>query len=198
MIDDLVLARLCAQTYVPPWHFIKHARGTVHYQVHQMDGRTVLAIQGTQNRAQAILDANAVPRRSRAQWWAHTGFLGAAEALEPMVRRHLRGPIMICGHSLGGAVATALAGLLLESRDPDQIEVVGFGSPRVGMAGLCRALDPVHVRLYRNGHDIVPTLPWPFPLPYRHVTPLIPVGDSSLGPINDHGIARYIAALDRS
>jgi hypothetical protein len=195
MISDLDLARLCAETYVPPWHAIRHDAGIVHYQTHEIAGQTILAIQGTQDKAQAIADANAFPKRSRAGWWAHTGFLTAAEALEPMVLRHLGQPLVITGHSLGAAVSVALAGLLLKWWKPASIEVVGFGCPRVGMAALRRELSDVSITLYRNGNDIVPCLPWPFPLPYRHVRALTPIGTPCRNPIEAHGIAHYVAAL---
>ncbi|MDB5358826.1 MAG: putative phage class 3 lipase [Rhodospirillales bacterium] len=195
MISDLDLARICAATYSEPCHSIRHDRGVVHYQVHQFGGRTVLAIQGTQDKAQAIADANAWPKRSKAGWWAHSGFVTAAEALEQMVLKHLGQPLTITGHSLGAAVSVAVSGLLLRWWRPSAIEVVGFGCPRVGMPALVRALADVEIRLYRNGNDVVPLLPWPFPLPYRHVRPLIPIGAPMLNPVEAHGIARYISAM---
>lgn len=195
MLTDLALAQLCASTYAEPCHSIRHDRGVVNYQVNEMFGRTVLAIQGTQDRAQALADANALPKRSRSGWWAHSGFLTAAEALEPMVLKHLGQPLLITGHSLGAAVSVALAGLLLRWWRPSAIEAVGFGCPRVAMPALRDALADVEIRLYRNGNDIVPTMPWPFPFPYRHVRPLIGIGEPMLNPIEAHGIARYVEAL---
>jgi len=145
MITDLDLARLCAQTYSQPCHGIVHSHGVVHYQIHEIDGQTILAIQGTKNRAQILADLCTLPRRSRAGWWSHGGFLAAAEALEPMVLRHLSRLDLIIGHSLGAAVSVDLGGLLVESRPASSFRIVGFGCPRVGMAGLRTAVKDVDI-----------------------------------------------------
>lgn len=78
---------------------------------------------------------------------------------------------------------------------PSPHEFDRFDMSLVEMPALRRALSDVEIRLYRNGNDIVPTVPWPFPLPYRHVRPLIGIGAPMLNPIEAHGIARYEAAM---
>lgn len=195
MISDLDLARLCAQTYVPPWISVPHSHGVVHFQIHEIDGQTILAIQGTQSRKQLIADLCTLPRRSKAGWWAHGGFLAAAEALAPMVERHMPKLDIVTGHSLGGAVSVALAGLLVAKRSPSSFRVVAFGCPRVGMAGLRTAVKDVEITSYKNAPDVVTTVPWPVPLPFRHARQAIRVGGGRLNPIAAHEIDNYIEAL---
>lgn len=79
--------------------------------------------------------------------------------------------VTVCGHSLGGALATLVAldvALNTPCRSPGAYT---YASPRVGdhiFAGFFNAA--VH-RSYRiaNRHDVVPNLPPVFPLPYDHV-----------------------------
>ena len=66
---------------------------------------------------------------------------------------------VICGHSLGAAMATIMASRCkhnIELNDP--IELYTFGSPRVGWKGYCNSLNIVHHR-WKNNNDIVTTVP---------------------------------------
>ena len=52
------------------------------------------------------------------------------------------------------------------------------------------------ITLYRDGIDVIPTVPWPFPLPFRHVRQQIPVKKRWLNPISAHEIENYIEAME--
>lgn len=97
----------------------------------------------------------------------HTGFLDSALALEGSVQdwlaRHRAGndELILCGHSLGAALATLFA-LLVEPT-----HVVTIGSPRVGDADFVQALPPGAVTRIVNCCDVIPTLPPKLPA-YRH------------------------------
>ncbi len=79
--------------------------------------------------------------------------------------------VTICGHSLGGALATLLAldvALNTSCRTPG---VYTFASPRTGdhlFAGCYAAAVPDSFRI-ANRQDLVPQLPPILPLPYEHV-----------------------------
>jgi predicted lipase len=75
------------------------------------------------------------------------------------------------GHSLGGAIATALARM---ARFPGQCEVITFGSPRVGDKTFVAWQGDRIVRSIRVVHDrdLIPCLP-PANLGYVHVDKLL-------------------------
>lgn len=107
-------------------------------------------------------------------------------------------PVLIVGHSLGGAIGV-LAAVDLNFNLGKQIHLVTLGSPRVGNAAFidaCQRRIASHTRLV-HGWDPVPRHPWPI-WGYRHHTnsrhigrwpvPLIPN-------IKHHLIASYDAML---
>jgi hypothetical protein len=77
--------------------------------------------------------------------------------------------ITICGHSLGGALATLLALDVAANSAFKNPAVYTFGSPRVGDSLFTSTFDQVVKNSYRitNRLDIVPTLPPP--IDYDHV-----------------------------
>ena len=100
----------------------------------------------------------------------HLGFAHAADAVYPTVRTLLtslgRGlPILVTGHSLGGAMATLVAHRLAAEGFPVRA-VYTYGSPRPGDRNF---RDAYRVPNYRfvNDNDLVPHLPLRWC--YRHV-----------------------------
>lgn len=81
------------------------------------------------------------------------------------------GSVTVCGHSLGGALATLLTldvGLNTSCRTP---VAYTYASPRTGehlFAGSYNAAIPSSYRI-TNRQDLVPKLPPILPLPYEHV-----------------------------
>ena len=94
---------------------------------------------------------------------AHQGFYEAYMALRPFVEEYMRRfrrdqKILVCGHSLGGAIALLLAEWLRRNITDDVI-LYTFGSPRAGDADFvdgAKAL--VHHRIV-NHNDPVPSVP---------------------------------------
>ena len=82
--------------------------------------------------------------------------------------------VTVCGHSLGGALATLLTldvGLNTGCRTPTSYT---YASPRTGdhsFAGVYNAAIPTSYRI-ANRQDLVPKLPPLLPLPYEHVNTL--------------------------
>lgn len=125
----------------------------------------------------------------------HAGFWRAWQAIATDVFAAIDDgqPVTLVGHSLGGALAIAAALDMTISGNPP-VAVYGFEPPRVSPDMSARvALRAVDVKLYRNGLDIVPTLP----PDWRHAAMLIPIGKPALPILNtiDHEIARVEAAL---
>ncbi|HEX7911819.1 MAG TPA: alpha/beta fold hydrolase [Paraburkholderia sp.] len=124
----------------------------------------------------------------------HAGFWSAWEAIKVPVLAAIDGqPVTLVGHSLGAALAIAAALDMTISGNPPAA-VFGFEPPRVSPDMSARvALSRVDVRLYRNGLDIVPTVP----LDWRHAAMLIRIGKPSLPFPNtlDHRISEVIDAL---
>jgi pimeloyl-ACP methyl ester carboxylesterase len=124
----------------------------------------------------------------------HCGFWSAWQAIATDVLAAVNGqPVTLVGHSLGGALAIAAALDMTISGNPP-VAVFGFEPPRVSPNMSARvALRHVDVRLYRNGLDLVPTIP----LDWRHAAMLIPIGKPALPIVNviDHEIGRVISAL---
>jgi Lipase (class 3) len=77
--------------------------------------------------------------------------------------------VTVCGHSLGGALATLLVLDVAANTDYKNPSVYTFGSPRTGDSLFASTYDQVVKNSYRvaNRLDIVPTLPPP--VDYDHV-----------------------------
>ena len=100
-------------------------------------------------------------------------------------------PVVVTGHSLGGAVATIMAAQLQDQLP--LLELVTFGSPRPGGRKLRKRLRVPHHR-YRHASDIVPEMPL-WVAGYRHTAPVIQLEPSSplhaLRGIADHDMGVY-------
>lgn len=124
----------------------------------------------------------------------HAGFWRAWQAISIDVLAAINGrPVTFVGHSLGSALAIAAALDTTISGNPP-VAAYGFEPPRVSPDMSARvALRNVDVRLYRNGLDIVPTVP----IDWRHAAMLIPIGKPAFPFPNilDHEIGRVIESL---
>jgi hypothetical protein len=97
--------------------------------------------------------------------------LSAKESIKSYLDAGVAGSVTVCGHSLGGALATLLTldvGLNTSCRSPTSYT---YASPRTGdhlFAGAYNAAIPSTYRI-ANRQDLVPKLPPIVPLPYEHV-----------------------------
>ncbi|MDM0017339.1 lipase family protein [Variovorax saccharolyticus] len=137
------------------------------------DGLAMLAFRGAQpdEPKSVMADLASVP----APWaggQVHAGFCRAAESLETQVLKWLangashRRRLLLCGHSLGAAMATIFAALV------EPTHVITIGSPRVGDMDFVGSLPAQAMTRIVNCADIVPTLP-PRITPYHHVGHLL-------------------------
>lgn len=142
---------------------------------------------------------------------AHGGFQDALDSVWQEVEAAIGAlpnglPVVVCGHSLGGALAFLTVSRMGESENAAHLYT--FGGPRVGNEALGeRVLEVSRGRAYRvvNENDLVPAVP-PALLVYRHA----PAGmlrlrgdggwteeteDGSLGLLDVAGVLRTAAAL---
>jgi hypothetical protein len=103
---------------------------------------------------------------------------------------------LICGHSLGGAVASIIAAML-QTHLP-LLELITFGSPRPGGKRFAKRLTVPHHR-YTHADDIVPHLPSSL-LGFRHTAEPIQLEPFKamhlLRGVKDHDIACYRRILE--
>ncbi len=154
-------------------------------------GRVALTFRGTYRPDEWISNLLTLPEVHPVLGPVHAGFFAiacrlAGEALNLAQDR----PIVLAGHSRGGAIAI-LVGALLKLAGHPPVEIVTFGAPKAGYAPLRRYLADVEVRQYRKGSD--PFTEWPDP-PYEHIRPL----QGLLGQLDlfgDHDLLGYVEAL---
>lgn len=162
--------------------------------VRETPGGLVVAFRGSDNADSWLTDFDIETVDVPGAGKFHAGFWRAWRAIATDVLAAINGrPVTFVGHSLGAALCIAAALDTTISGNPP-VAVYGFEPPRVSPDMSARvALRAVDVRLYRNGLDIVPTLP----PDWRHAAMLIPIGKPALPILNtiDHEIARVEAAL---
>ena len=166
-------------------HFKKY--GKAKYEFIEDDGaqchiawdedEIILAFRGTEpdEFSDIKADLNALPdRANNGHGWVHNGFQEEVnkvwdEVMKVLDKELKNRKLFICGHSLGGAMAT-----IATSRLADKVTCLyTYGSPRAGTRSFVKSFNTPHYR-HVNNNDIVPKVPFAF-LGYRH-----------------HGTLRYI------
>ena len=186
MTSHQKLSRLCAESYQRS----DFEEADIEVIVEpSLDGGVIFAFRGTDEPKDAIRDARILPIWSKEIGWCPAGFLKASRRLVNKVtsicleKKYDADKIELTGHSLGGAVAL-LTGSLMVRDEIFPRQIVTFGAPRCGRL---KILDRTQVTMYRNGKDIVPTVP---PLMRRH-KPLIQRGEKKSF-IKDHYAIKYV------
>ncbi|WP_196298716.1 lipase family protein [Stutzerimonas stutzeri] len=130
------------------------------------DKLMLISVRGTLGTPDILrdLDARQVPY-AEGTGQAHRGFYDSFQAVKVFVQRYLEAfytgeqTLIICGHSLGGAVALLLAEWLRKNWSRD-IQLYTFGAPRAGdRAFVQSAQGLVHHRLV-NHNDPIPAVPF--------------------------------------
>jgi len=135
------------------------------------EGQAIIAFRGTQTDSfrDLITDASFVLENWDRPGRVHSGFSASLSSILAPIQTWLHDTnpsrLLLTGHSLGAALATLLAARLADDNRP--IELVTFGSPRVGDEALAASLGSLVVRRYVNCTDAVALLPPP--LIYSHV-----------------------------
>ncbi len=129
----------------------------------------LISVRGTQEfLADASRDADArqVPY-AEGEGQAHRGFYEAFQATKPFVDRYLNAfytgeqTLVVCGHSLGGAIALLLTEWLRREWSSD-IQLYTFGAPRAADAAFVKAAQSLTHHRIVNHNDPVPALPLPW------------------------------------
>jgi len=190
----LALATLCSEDYAPiPDDQIIDAGDDIRAVITLMGEYVVPSIRGTviTDPENWLTDLDFVPAYHPATGWVPRGFLCAALRLLPLVKARVAGlRVILCGHSLGGAVAALLAALLIH----EGVAVVAYALAEPARSGgheLAAALAGVEGWACRFGNDPVPMLP---PL-YQHPCSLVAIGEDRPDGFECHSILGVVAAL---
>ena len=152
----------------------------------------------------------------------HIGFKSSWEAVRDLVYKTLKGldrieSIVICGHSLGGAVATLSAYAIHKELGIDRIECCTIGSPRVGNKKFKENYNSTPIKTLRIVHhnDVVTRSP---KFGYHHVNHELRIDDDgniivpkynlerilkfiksiiTLNTVKDHMTDKYLAAIKK-
>lgn len=159
----------------------------------------VLKLFKTGNWRDILRDLRALPWYDKRVGWAHAGFLkGARGVLDKCIADHPYGrPIIHVGHSLGGALAQ-IAAVYMHSLGFRIARCAAFGSPNVFLSRSVGRIADIDLTLYRNGNDIVTTMPGVF-FPYVPATKYTQIGPAHNpargGNFGHHVRAMYLAAV---
>jgi len=143
-------------------------------QCHIVSNKTEVAVafRGTEPAefSDLLADLNAWPDKPMiGHGKVHNGFQNELEKLWPMILEgltpHLGKKLTLCGHSLGGAMATVAASRF--SMDIGVDTLFTYGSPRTGTSDFVKAFKHVPHFRFVNNNDIVPTVPLAI-MGYRH------------------------------
>ena len=171
--------------------------------VAQVHGRTAFCFPGSRSMQDWAIDLLALPADEIEADGVvdlgplHAGFLLRARRCLALIETDIRkaSDYVLCGHSLGGAIALLIGAIMVAEGGRAPAEIVTFGAPRAGFDGYSRALRSVAVRQYRFGADPVPLVPTH---PYVHARePLLQVGTPirTIDLFANHHIVNYIGAL---
>ena len=157
----------------------------------------IIAFRGTEPKQFSDIKADlmAWKKRSRSVGQVHAGFKGEVDKLWADIRvslgRKAGRHIYVCGHSLGGAMATICASRLKSETKKGRVEgLYTYGSPKVGGKKFVWNLDVIELEHHRfvNNNDIVTKVPFALMM-YRHC--------GELCYINYHGNTRKMTTWQR-
>lgn len=174
-ISDLEAVQACQAIYNSPATLPIPITGAYVRVTSASDGTTkIVTFRGSITVEDWVRDFFGVPvsiRNHPQLGRCHAGFLDAAQSIAANVADSVGSSrFILTGHSLGGAVAVGVAGLLVCS-GIEPSAVVTFGAPRFGMMKFVALLASYGVRQYVRGTDLVPDLP-------EYMPPLFPFMDT--------------------
>jgi predicted lipase len=153
--------------------------------VDKTNKKLYIVFRGTQNERDMLTDIEFLQHTTKIdgkECKIHSGFFKAYESVKSQIdsipfKEYDQYEIIICGHSLGGALATICGAYLPVEMVDHPIEVVTFGSPRVGNDKFGKIFMSKVSAYYRFVHnnDIVPTMP---KINYKHTGKELRIDDT--------------------
>lgn len=151
-----------------PWnlHTLNHTKSNTQAYVTHDDRMILIGIRGTQENPDDLmldLDATQVPYKEgigQAHHGFYRGFKAVKAFVEPyLLSFHTGQKVVVCGHSLGGAIALLLAEWIRRNEQKYDVLLYTFGAPRAGDRAFVEGASAlVHHRLV-NHNDPIPSLP---------------------------------------
>lgn len=150
-------------------HFLYDKDSSTQAFITHNDKIVLISVRGTQEMLADTgrdLDARQVPYEGKGQ--AHRGFHGGFLAVKPFVERYLEAfytaehTIIVCGHSLGGAIALLLAEWLRCLPAGPDVVLYTYGAPRAGDRAFVQAAQALTHHRIVNHDDPIPALPLPW------------------------------------
>lgn len=160
------------QDYPSKWHFFDdgEAEGGTNTQafITHHDEIILISVRGTLELVDFVRDTDAeqVPF-AEGVGKAHKGFYEAYKALSEFVQVYLQQfrtnqKVIVCGHSLGGAIATLLAEALRRDTKKYDVLLYTYGSPRAGDADFVKGAEGLAHHRMVNNNDPIPSVPAPW------------------------------------
>ena len=166
--DDLVGGSFFKEQGYTEYKYLDKKGAQAHLAANKTDA--IFAFRGTEPKqiTDLLADLNTVPKR-HGPGFVHSGFRGEARKLwdevEKFAKKHKGKRFIVCGHSLGAAMATYSAQELHWAGHAD-IELYTFGSPCLGSPDYVAAMDIPHWR-FVNNNDGVTHVP-PAAIGFKH------------------------------
>lgn len=171
--SDALIASLCQEIYSPTaligeWdHFDLGADDGVCWCLKKVDGFDIVVFRGSLTLQDWLRDVYVLPLGQSAPLktrvgHVHAGFYLGMEQMWTELRPMLTQPVIVTGHSLGGARACILTALMVADGSPP-VRRVTFGEPKTGLIDFCEFVKDIPASPYRNGdamhHDQVTDVP---------------------------------------
>lgn len=146
-----------------------YAVGHTQFLYREYSDHQVIAYAGSKDLKDWAHDANVVKKQYKDMGWVHTGFADAYDEIVKLQNTLVKKdkPVIVSGHSLGGATAT-VAALDMKQRGYNVHSVYTYGAPRVGYSDFKDIYEEAGIPTYRyiNAWDVVPRIP---KINYHHV-----------------------------
>lgn len=218
MLTDAVIAdhTLALYSYADgpkvDWEYVQEqlndVDGHIRWGLARLDGFDLIVLRGTASIRDVIRDFFAIPAPfyHPQLGFLHSGFFNGMNKAWAAIRPRLKQPTIVAGHSLGGARAAILTGLMVIDKQPP-VRRVTFGEPRAGFARLREVISQVPATFYVNDGggflaDPIPDVPIAvgslvFVDSYRRTKISVkPSGRQFLwGPVASHHMELYRKAL---
>ena len=160
------------QEHPAKWHFFDDgkAEGGTNTQafITHHDEIILISVRGTLELVDFVRDTDAeqVPFEEGVGK-AHKGFYEAYKAMSEFVQVYLQQfrtdqKVIVCGHSLGGAIATLLAEALRRDTKKYDVLLYTYGSPRAGDADFVNGAAGLAHHRMANNNDPIPSVPAPW------------------------------------